>query len=187
MAFYSYREPIVTERLRLRPLRDADALALFGWQSDAESTRYLPYRPRSMEQVADVVSSLSRVRGLLRDRDRLVFAVELGESGRVIGELHFVLKDASAPECELGWVFAPDMAGLGYATEAARAVPDTAFAAGAHRVIAVLDPRNTASARVCARLGMQQEAHFVRNWRNTEGGWDDTAVWAVLRDATPAG
>jgi RimJ/RimL family protein N-acetyltransferase len=50
---------------------------------------------------------------------------------------------------------------------------------GLHRVMAELDARNTASAAVCTRLGMREEAHFVEDYR-TKGEWADTSNWAVL-------
>lgn len=182
MTFYRVGEPLRTERLRLRHVVDADVEALLGWQSDAEVTRYLPYGPRDREQIAELVGRLARMTTLEHDGDRVVFAIEQGAGGRVIGELHFVLAHATGPEIELGWVLAADAVGQGYATEAATAVRDLAFSLGAHRIIALLHPDNTASARVCARLGLRQEAHFRRNFRTPRGEWEDTAVWAMLAD-----
>jgi RimJ/RimL family protein N-acetyltransferase len=65
-------------------------------------------------------------------------------------------------------------------TEAARAVLRIAFDdLGMHRASAVLDSRNHASAAVCARLGVREEAHFVEDlW--FKGAWGDTAVYAIL-------
>jgi RimJ/RimL family protein N-acetyltransferase len=48
-----------------------------------------------------------------------------------------------------------------------------------HRVFAQLDPRNSASARLCERLGMRREAYFREDiW--FKGEWGDTAVYAML-------
>ena len=56
------------------------------------------------------------------------------------------------------------MHGRGFATEAAQAVLDVCFnTLGAHRVYAQLDARNEASARLCERLGMHQEALLREN------------------------
>lgn len=177
---FDVAQSLDTERLRLRPVAVTDIDALHSWQSLPEITRYLPYSPRGRERVAELLERLTSAHHLTKDGDRIVFAVELSPGGRVIGELHVVLRDAEAPECEIGWVFAPDVAGRGYATEGASAVIDATFAAGAHRIVADLDPRNTASALLCGRLGMRQEAHFIKNWRTADGGWEDTAVWAIL-------
>ena len=45
-------------------------------------------------------------------------------------------------DLELAWQFAPEQWGNGYATEAARAVADWAFAASAHELFAVMRPAN---------------------------------------------
>ncbi|HET7450375.1 MAG TPA: GNAT family protein [Gaiellaceae bacterium] len=70
--------------------------------------------------------------------------------------------------------------GKGFATEAARAVVDWAFAtAGMHRVVGRTEARNAASARVLEKLGMRLEAHFVENeWVKNE--WQSELVYSVL-------
>jgi RimJ/RimL family protein N-acetyltransferase len=50
---------------------------------------------------------------------------------------------------------------------------------GLHRVIARLHPDNTASVRLCDRLGMRHEAHHVEDLWN-KGAWEDTGVHALL-------
>jgi aminoglycoside 6'-N-acetyltransferase len=59
-------------------------------------------------------------------------------------------------------------------------VLDVAFGTlGLHRVQANLDPRKTASAALCERLGMREEAHFVEDlW--FKGEWGDTVIYALL-------
>jgi aminoglycoside 6'-N-acetyltransferase len=50
---------------------------------------------------------------------------------------------------------------------------------GAHRVVAQLEPGNAASAALCTRLGMRQEAHHRSDiW--VKGAWEDTAIFAIL-------
>ena len=62
------------------------------------------------------------------------------------------------PEIEVGYRLAQSAWGKGYATEAASAVRDYAFNIfGIHRLIAIIDPANTASIRVAEKLGMQYE------------------------------
>ena len=58
---------------------------------------------------------------------------------------------------------------------------DIAFARlDLHRVIARVDARNVASARVLARLGMRHEAHLVEN-ELFKGEWADEDDFALLR------
>jgi RimJ/RimL family protein N-acetyltransferase len=98
----------------------------------------------------------------------------------VIGDVYFTIKSTADATCEIGWTLHPDHAGQGYMTEAAGAVLDVAFNdLGLHRARALLDARNDASARLCTRLGMREEAHFVEDlW--FKGEWSDTAIYAVL-------
>ena len=103
--------------------------------------------------------------------------------GRLVGDVMLRLKTGDPPSvAELGWVFHPDVAGHGYATEARPRIADLAFDHyGCHRVEAQLDPRNERSAALCRRLGMRQEAHLRRDWFG-KGEWSDTAIFGMLRE-----
>lgn len=173
---YALTEPLRTARLTIRPVTAADVDDLHAYQSDPDVCRYLPYEPRSRADVVDKVAEWSTALTLAGEGDYWILAVE--RAGRVIGDLYFAIKsDAGA---DIGWVLHPDHSGRGYMTEAAGALLDLAFTElDRHRVRAVLDPRNTASAALCRRLGMRQEAHFVEDlW--FKGDWGDTAVYAIL-------
>ena len=62
---------------------------------------------------------------------------------------------ALLPEVTIGWRFAPDAWGHGYATEAASALLDQAFTTmGLDRVGCVTDARNQRSIAVAGRLGL---------------------------------
>jgi RimJ/RimL family protein N-acetyltransferase len=61
------------------------------------------------------------------------------------------------PTVEVGWRFDPDVWGLGYATEGARAALDQAFGPlGLERVCSLPQAENTASVAVAERLGMER-------------------------------
>lgn len=63
---------------------------------------------------------------------------------------------------EIGWHFHPDHWGKGYATEAAAAVLAYAFNNGVPKVVAVTNPANTASQRVCTRIGLLHRGRTSR-------------------------
>lgn len=66
------------------------------------------------------------------------------------------------PEVEIGYRFARAYWGQGYATEAALAVRDYAFRElGLPRLIAMIDPQNTASIRVAEKIGMCYETDVM--------------------------
>ncbi|WP_371685103.1 GNAT family N-acetyltransferase [Flaviflexus sp.] len=54
-----------------------------------------------------------------------------------------------------------------------------AFEHGCHRIVAEVDARNAASARLAERLGMLKEAHF-RQDLCSKGEWTDTFEYAKL-------
>lgn len=81
------------------------------------------------------------------------------------------------PEIEIGYRLARSVWGKGYATEAARAVRDYAFTIlGMKRLIAIIDPSNTASIRVAEKIGMQHEQDVM-----FEGYTHPDRVYVVLR------
>jgi RimJ/RimL family protein N-acetyltransferase len=183
---YVFTEPIRTERLVLRLMTMADVDDIYAYQSREDVCRYLLYEPQNHAEVTEKVATRSLATTLEKDADYLQLALELpatsDASARVIGDLYFTISSVENSKGEIGWTLHPDFAGLGYAAEAARAVLDLAFRIlRLHRVVAELDPRNAASVALCDRLGMREEAFFVKDlW--FKGDWADTGIYAILRD-----
>ena len=66
------------------------------------------------------------------------------------------------PEVEIGYRLRRSTWGKGYATEAAQAIRDYAFhTLSIRRLIALIDPANTASLRVAEKIGMQYESEVM--------------------------
>ena len=117
---------------------------------------------------------------LEREEDWIEPAIEV--DGRVIGHLYLKLADLENRGAEIGWTLHPDFFGTGYATEGATALLELCFGElGLHRVRAELHPENSASIALCRRLGMREEAHFVKDLWN-KGDWEDTGVYAILEE-----
>jgi RimJ/RimL family protein N-acetyltransferase len=187
---YLFTEPIHTERLILRLMTDADVDDIHSYQSREDVCRYLLFEPRTRDEVAEKVAKHAVATTLQKDGDYLQLALELPATAdtpaRVIGDSYFTLSNLENSRGEIGWSLHPDFAGHGYASEAARAVLDIAFGTiRLHRVYAELDPRNGASIALCKRLGMREEAFFVKDlW--FRGDWADTGMYAILRDERAA-
>jgi RimJ/RimL family protein N-acetyltransferase len=172
--------PIETERLVLRRFRRGDLDALHEQQSREDVARYLPRGVRSRAEVERVLARRIASGSMVGDDDALSLAVERREDGRMIGDVTIWLRSAASRQVEVGYVFHPDAHGQGFATEAVRRLVGLAFeAGGAHRVYARADPRNEASTRLMARLGMRLEAHFRAN-EVFKGEWGDEVVYAIL-------
>jgi RimJ/RimL family protein N-acetyltransferase len=177
---FEFHDPIRTERLVIRPMTTGDLDDVYAYQSDQGNHRYLLNDARSREEVVEAIDKYVAATRLAADHDWIQPAVEL--DGRVIGQLFLSIVSVENLGAEVGWVFHPDHHGKGYAREAATALLDLAFGAlGMHRVRAELDPLNAASIALCRRLGMREEAFFVKDIM-LRGKWDDTGIYAILED-----
>ena len=169
-----------TERLTLRPFELADWRPIHHYLSQFDVVRYLPEEPHTEAQTQRFV--FGRVEKSRNNGWPNMLAVVLKPENQVIGHMVFEVFNSKYRTREIGWVFAPEVHGQGYATEAARAVLQLAFGElGLHRVIATCDPRNGASYRVMEKLGMRREAHFVRDVQ-IRGEWADEYFYAILAE-----
>lgn len=167
-----------TDRLTLRSYRPTDVGALLRYYSDPEVCEYLCHGPWDESQARNKVEQRCRRTSL--DDSGVNLVVEANRV--VIGNVATWFAAGKEQTLELGWVFAADARGRGYATEAVLTLlDDVVFAVPeVHRVIAEMDGRNTASAALAERLGMRREAHFVAD-RRCEDQWTNTVVYAMLR------
>jgi RimJ/RimL family protein N-acetyltransferase len=172
--------PLETERLLLRPLDPiGDVDALHAYQSLPAVCRYVPFEPRTREEIAERLSHPERVLwALITPGQALDLAIVLKETGELIGDVLLFWRDAT--NGEVGYVVHPDHHGRGIATEAAGEMLRLAFDdLGLHRVTARIDQRNPASAAVLTKLGMRQEAVLVENeW--FKGEWSTEVDFAIL-------
>lgn len=159
---------IDTERLHLRPFAAGDADDLFAIFSRPEVAQWsgagVPMAHRD-EAVARIERMPERAgshpaAGVFAVVEHGVVEGSVVEQGvdRVVGMALLVPIPSSGSgernDYEIGWHLHPDVWGRGYATEAASALVDRAWAAGLPDLVAVTDPDNEPSQRVCRRLGM---------------------------------
>jgi RimJ/RimL family protein N-acetyltransferase len=185
---FEFPSPLRTSRLVIRPMTADDVDDIHAYQSRPDVCRYVPFEPRTRDEVAEKVAQHSAAIALTKDGDYWQLAIERADSpGRVIGDVYFTIKSAANAAGEIGWTLHPDFTGQGYATEAASAILEIAFGQlNLHRVHAELDPRNKPSVALCERLGMRREAYFVEDlW--FKGEWGDTAIYALLGREWPPG
>lgn len=168
------------ERVRLRPFEERDLDAMAAYRGDAEVCRYLPFDPQTADDVRRRNGGLMGRTTLEGENGGVMLAVERLDDDDVIGDLVLFHFDPAAGSAEIGWVMSPAASGRGLATEAVRALIDTAFEVyGLRRLVARIDPDNARSVALAERLGMRREAHFVEeDW--FKGRWSDLLVYAVL-------
>jgi [ribosomal protein S5]-alanine N-acetyltransferase len=141
-----------TGRLILREWTLDDAAALFEICRNAEVMRYIgtgkPYKtPDEAEKFLDWAVAYQKENGFCR------WAATEKSSGKIIGSCGYAYPH-DTPEVELGYLFARDVWGKGFATEAAGACLDYGFEKLAFReIIAITDLENVASQKVLEKIG----------------------------------
>jgi RimJ/RimL family protein N-acetyltransferase len=150
-----------TPRLLLRPMRGDDFEALYEIFTDPNVMAAFGGELFTREQMQ---SWLNRNLEHQAEYGYGLFSVIHKCDGRLIGDcgLEQMTVDGQ-PVAELGYDFRSDAWGQGFATEAAIAVRDYAFAVlGLSQVISLIRIGNVASQRVAEKVGMRQVAKFER-------------------------
>lgn len=187
----------VTERLLIRSFHPADGDDLYAYLSDSEVVRYEPYAPLTREQARMEARDragkpIHRAVVLLDDsippglRTPGIYEHPHVKLGQVIGNLYLLPKYAS---CELGFVFARQYWGMGYAAEAARALIDEAFSGGAEVIHAHCLPENERSVHLLERLGFKhlEGTRILMNIPGDDGEVSAREIhaYAMLREEQP--
>jgi ribosomal-protein-alanine N-acetyltransferase len=160
-----------TPHLRLRALSLSEARlamgrrrAALGRQVSAHISTAWP-SPDLINSLPTIIAEMERQVG----DERWVWLVIEQASERVVGDIGFHGPVVGMASVELGWQIVPASQGRGYATEAAAALLRWAAARpGVQRVIARIEPANSPSLRVAAKLGMREVASSEPRYRRFE-------------------
>lgn len=170
-----------TARLFVRPFRDADLDPFMAYRNDPEVARYQGWESISASQAYAFVQEMKAVRPGIPGR-WFQFAFELKATGTLIGDCALKFDEPEARQAELGYTLARAYHGQGLASEGVSSVLDYAFGTlRLHRILALVDCRNTASVALVERLGMRREGHFLQSYWY-KGAWADEYQYATLRD-----
>jgi RimJ/RimL family protein N-acetyltransferase len=182
--------PVRTPRLLLRPLTASDTDSLLAYRSLPDVCRYVPFEPMTRQDLLDRIAGMWSRTELTDAGQQLTLGVEVASTGVLAGDCILMWHSREHAGGEIGYVFDPDQAGHGYATEAAHALLGLGFdGLGLRRIVARIDERNEPSARLARRLGMRQEARLVEN-ELFKGEWTTELDFAMLASewkARPAG
>lgn len=170
---------LTTERLILREYRQDDWPAILAYQSDERYLRYYPWTGRTVEEVKDFLQMfLDQQREQPRTKYQL--AVTLKSSHELIGSCGIRMDSLDARQADIGYELSPQHWGLGYATEAARAIVQLGFTHfQLHRIWSWCIAANHGSASVLGKLGMQLEGRLREN-EYFKGRWWDTLMYGIL-------
>jgi [ribosomal protein S5]-alanine N-acetyltransferase len=170
---------LITQRLILRPLIEADARdiqRLAGdWEvSDTTQTIPYPYPDGAAEQwIESTRIQFQRGAGV-------AFAITLRDTCELMGVISLGIRSQSESG-EIGYWVGKPYWNLGYASEAAMALLDYGFnKLNLSRMYARHLSRNPASGRVMQKIGMQHEGH-LRQHEKKWGVLEDVDYYGILR------
>jgi ribosomal-protein-alanine N-acetyltransferase len=168
-----------TERLILRPYRVSDATAVHRYGSDPEVCRYTEFGPNTWDDTLGFLQTAVRP-----IPPKIELAITLAGDDAVGGGVG--AWPVAEGRWEMGWVLRRDLWGLGYATEAARAVFGAVAERGdVHTIFARCRPENPASARVMEKLGMRF-VELIPRETEVRGEWVDSRIYeASIANAAP--
>jgi RimJ/RimL family protein N-acetyltransferase len=151
--------PIRTKRLLIRPFREDDIDGFLERRNDPDVARYqdweLPYSRERAERVVEQVVGLAGP----EEGEWWMAIVCDPDSEEVFGDVGAELSWLGRT-AEVGFTFAKEHWGRGYAVEAVEALVEHLFdVVGVTRVFGMLHPDNPASALVLERTGFLFEGH----------------------------
>jgi RimJ/RimL family protein N-acetyltransferase len=173
------------EHVVLREYRGEDWRAVHQYATDPEVCRFMSWGPNTEQESRDhVIGSMEAAAE--RPRRKFNLLVALKATGEVIGGTGLVVDNPRNREGWIGYCFAREHWGRGYATETARLLVRFGFEElGLHRIFATCDVQNTASARVLEKAGMTLEGRR-RSHVFIKGHWRDSFFYAILENDAAA-
>ena len=173
-----------TERLIIRDAGADDLRGFFDYMSREDYWRHVPVELVTFDSVKAMIQRA--VLDQSQDpRARYFLAVVEKQSNKLVGEAILHVSSARWRQGEIGWGVSQDHTGNGLATEIGFAMMRFAFGhLGLHRIYAQCRVENTASRRIMAKLGMQQEAVLRENVL-ARGEWWSSVQYAILSTNWP--
>ena len=167
-----------TARLLIRPLLESDLAAVFACYDHPDVGRYCaPVRWPDMDHA---LTWFNRRAGDIAAGVTKQFVIVLKETGNIIGTCVLFRIDTTHGGAEIGYALGRDFWGAGYAAEAITALINHAFEVlRLHRLNAVVDPRNLASAKVLLKVGFQHEGTLRQSYLDA-GEYTDSALYGLL-------
>jgi len=168
-----------TDRLVIRRFRPEDAEAFVAYRSDPNVARYQSWEAFTRAQAETFVREIASLHPGVAG-EWFQFAVAHARSEALLGDTALCVDAGEPSRAELGYTFAPAHQGKGYATEAARATIDYAFARlGVDVVVAFTDSRNDRSIALLERVGL---AYVSSERVHVKGEWCTDHTYEVRRE-----
>ncbi|HZX03973.1 GNAT family N-acetyltransferase [Kribbella sp.] len=170
-----------TERLTVRRFSSADAERFAAYRSDPAVAHFQGWEaPVSLADAQQQVERFAQADPEAAGWFQYAVALD----GVLIGDLGVNLHE-NLMQADIGFTFATEYQGQGYASEAVRGLLQYLFVDRAlHKVSAECDARNTASALLLERVGFTREGlRLSHTW--FKGEWTDDLLYGYLNPQQP--
>lgn len=159
---------LITSRLTLSPLREADWPCFLTLRRDPQVTRFMG---ELLSEEAIRLKFTSRLGGnvfIIRDRQ-----------GEALGDVGLQISSANPQEADIGYALLPQAQGQGYAQEAVSAVCEYGFRSlGLSAINAWVLAENSGSVRLLEKLGFVREQVLEKAFEINGEFYDD---WVYRR------
>ncbi|MEN9488558.1 MAG: hypothetical protein RL494_823 [Bacteroidota bacterium] len=167
-----------SERLLLRQITPDDVNEIFALRSNPETMKYIP-RPLATTK-DDAMGHIKMIQDKIVSNEGINWAITEKGNPKMIGIIgHYRIRWEHF-RSEIGYMLLPEYQGKGIITEAIQLLVDYGFnEMKMHSLEAIIDPKNTASARVLEKNNFVKEAHFKEN-EFYDGKFLDAVVYSLL-------
>ena len=154
---------IITDRLIIRRPNESDLADFLNYRNDTGNLKFQPIRPIDSATALGILK-----KQVIINEERatgwMMFAIELKNENKMIGEVGVYISSANQTSAEIGWAVQKAYHGNGYALEGAGALLTYVFdLRGLDQITATCVGTNTASLQLMKRLGMQKVHDHSQN------------------------
>ncbi len=169
---------IQTNRLVLKDIVPEDSERMFEYRSDPSIMEFQSFKPASIHDVEIFIKNNTAQFNVVNTWFQIGIYYEdtiIGDSG-----IHFL--DPENQQCEIGYTIGKKDQHKGFGKESVQAIIDYIFTTlKKHRIVASVDPENTASIRLLKNLGFRKEGYFVKSVL-IHGEWKDDMVLGIVEE-----
>lgn len=170
---------ILTERMILRKINEADAEQIFKLRSDEEVMKYIGKKP--IVSIEEAKAFMNLITESLTKNDGITWAMTMKESPeKLIGTIGLwrIIKDHF--RAEIGYMLLPLYWRKGLMKEAILQLISFGFnELKLHSIEGRINPLNIASGTILESTGFVKEAHFKEDFF-FNGKFEDTAIYSIL-------
>jgi [ribosomal protein S5]-alanine N-acetyltransferase len=168
-----------SDRLLLRQITPEDVHEVFALRSNAEIMKYIP-RPLVTTN-EEALEHITMIQDKLEKNEGINWAITIKGNIKLIGIIGHYRMRWEHFRSEIGYMLLPEYHGKGIITEAIKLMIDYGFdQMSMHSLEGIIDPANTASARVLEKNGFVKEAHFKEN-EFFDGKFLDSVIYSLIK------